>query len=69
MDIIFHWLILLIIIIALSNIDKRTILLLSPFALFPEIDSFFGMHRILLHNIFVALIPLLFLYSNIQYIK
>ncbi|ODS37204.1 MAG: hypothetical protein A7316_02045 [Candidatus Altiarchaeales archaeon WOR_SM1_86-2] len=64
MDILFHWLIPLIIVIAFSNIDKRTILLLSPFALFPEIDAFFVMHRILLHNIFVALVPLLFYFIS-----
>lgn len=62
MDILFHWLLPLIIMIAFSNIaniDKRTILLLSPFALFPEIDALFGMHRLILHNLFIVLIPLL----------
>ncbi len=59
MDILFHWLIPLIIVIAFSNIDKRTILCLSPFALFPEIDAFFGMHRMILHNLFVVSVPLL----------
>jgi len=59
MDILFHWLVPVVITIAFTKIDKRTILLLSPFALFPDIDAFFGMHRMVLHSLFIALIPLL----------
>ena len=60
MDVLFHWIIPLLIMLAFSGIDKRTIILLSPFAVFPEIDAFFGMHRVIFHNIFIVLIPLLF---------
>ncbi|MFH1249040.1 MAG: metal-dependent hydrolase [archaeon] len=37
-----------------TRIDKKTILLLSPLAVFPDIDYFFGYHRATLHNVFVA---------------
>lgn len=40
----------------------RLVVLLSFFAIFPDFDSIFGPHRMVLHNIFViVLIPLAFL--------
>jgi membrane-bound metal-dependent hydrolase YbcI (DUF457 family) len=38
--------------------DKKTILLLSVFALLPDVDALFGMHRMVLHSIFIVIIPL-----------
>ena len=64
MDVLFHWIIPLLIMLAFSGIDKKTIILLSPFALFPEIDAFFGMHRVIFHNVFIVLIPLLFYFVS-----
>jgi len=49
--------------------------LLSPFALFPEIDALFGMHRMILHNVFIVMIPVVLylisrnLKNNILYEK
>jgi len=39
--------------------DMKYILLLLPLALVPDLDTFFTMHRVLLHNIFLPLILLL----------
>ena len=58
MDLLFHWLIPAVILLAFSNIDKRTILLLSVFAVLPDVDALFGMHRMVLHSIFIVIIPL-----------
>ena len=58
MDLLFHWLIPAVILLAFSNIDKRTILLLSVFAVLPDVDALFGMHRMVFHSIFIVIIPL-----------
>lgn len=48
------------------KLDQREVIALSFFAVLPDIDSiFFGsnsipLHRILFHNIFIVIIPLLF---------
>jgi O-antigen/teichoic acid export membrane protein len=58
-----HTVIPLVILLLLSNtfkIEKKWILILAPFAVFPDLDIFLGFHRALLHNIFILAIPLLF---------
>ncbi|MEM2839819.1 MAG: metal-dependent hydrolase [Thermoplasmata archaeon] len=45
-----------------ARMNPRLVVPLSLFALFPDIDSLFGIHRQLFHNVFVTvLIPLAFL--------
>ena len=58
MDILFHWLIPVVILLAFSSINKKTILLLGVFALLPDVDALFGMHRMVFHSIFIVIIPL-----------
>jgi hypothetical protein len=47
------------------KLNQREVIALSFFALLPDIDSIFGsnsipLHRVLFHNIFIVIIPLLF---------
>lgn len=49
-----HFLVPFVVLLVLFKKDKY-VYWLSPFALLPDIDSFTGYHRALLHNIFVAL--------------
>jgi len=47
------------------KLNQREVIALSFFAVLPDIDSIFGsnsipLHRVLFHNIFIVIIPLLF---------
>lgn len=58
MDLFAHITIPLLILLAL-RVDTRKILLMLPFAVILELDVFFGYHRFLFHNVFIAfLLPL-----------
>ena len=61
MDPIYHWLIPLAVVLALGW-DRKEALLLSVFTLLPDLDALVpGMHRYVLHNLFVCLLlPLAF---------
>ncbi|MFO7792807.1 MAG: hypothetical protein R6W73_07515 [Candidatus Saliniplasma sp.] len=66
MDLFAHITIPLLILLAL-RINTRKVLLMLPLAVVPELDVFFGYHRLLFHNIFIVfLLPLiwaLFIYK------
>ena len=47
---------LLALLIVVRKEDHKYILLLLPFAVFPDIDTFVTEHRALLHNIFIPLV-------------
>ncbi len=65
MDPVMHILLPLLILLAL-RIDTRQVLLLAPLAVLPDFDSFFGLHRAVLHSFIpVIVIPaVLILYSR-----
>lgn len=51
---------LLALIIAGKKEHKKYILMLSPLAIIPDLDTFANLHRALLHNIFIPLLLILF---------
>ncbi len=58
MDLFAHITIPLLILLAL-RVETRKVLLMLPFAVILDLDVFFGYHRLLFHNLFVAfLLPL-----------
>ena len=50
---------LLALLIVVRKEDHKYILLLLPFAVFPDIDTFATEHRALLHNVFIPIVLLL----------
>jgi hypothetical protein len=48
----------------LKDDEFKPALLLLPFGLISDLDSFIGVHRATLHNLFVILVPLLMLLVN-----
>lgn len=69
MDLFAHITIPLLILLAL-RVNTRKVLLMLPFAVFLDLDIFFGYHRLLFHNIFVAfLLPLIWAVFIYKYKK
>ncbi len=56
-----HLIVPLVILILILK-DKNNIIKYAPFALLPDLDTFSGMHRALLHNVFIIVAIALMIY-------
>lgn len=67
MDLLFHMLIPLMLLLV-AGVDRKKALMLAPIAIIPDLDVLFSAHRVYLHTIFIPIAILLipFLYNLTQ---